>query len=70
MKIEDFDPNADLKKCPYCAEMVQANAVVCKHCGRDISTAGLIGRIGNSLLIIGVLIIVLVCAFWFILGSH
>ena len=37
MKLEDFDPNAGLKKCPYCAEMVQAEAIVCKHCGRNIS---------------------------------
>ena len=27
----------DLKKCPYCAELVQKDALVCKHCGRDIS---------------------------------
>ena len=37
MKLEDFDPNAGMKKCPYCAEMVQAEAIVCKHCGRNIS---------------------------------
>lgn len=24
------------KKCPWCAELVQAEALVCKHCGRDI----------------------------------
>lgn len=24
------------KKCPYCAEQVQLDAVVCKHCKRDI----------------------------------
>ncbi len=25
------------KKCPYCAEIVRAEAVVCKHCGREFA---------------------------------
>jgi uncharacterized membrane protein YfcA len=24
------------RRCPFCAEVVQPAAVVCKHCGRDI----------------------------------
>ena len=25
-----------LKRCPFCAEFVRREAIVCKHCGRDI----------------------------------
>ena len=26
-----------MKKCPFCAEMINGDARVCKHCGRDIT---------------------------------
>ena len=26
----------DVKKCPYCAELVKSEAKVCKHCHKDI----------------------------------
>ena len=28
--------NTPEQKCPFCAETISAEALVCKHCGRDI----------------------------------
>jgi hypothetical protein len=28
----------ELKKCPYCAELIRREATVCRHCDRDLVT--------------------------------
>jgi hypothetical protein len=32
----EIEMESDEKECPFCAEVIKAKAVVCKHCGRDL----------------------------------
>jgi len=34
--VERAELSAGMKKCPFCAELVKKEAVVCKHCKRDL----------------------------------
>jgi hypothetical protein len=34
---ETYERVDAVRQCPYCAETIKAAAVVCKHCGREVT---------------------------------
>ncbi|MGA7823266.1 MAG: hypothetical protein WCA14_03680 [Steroidobacteraceae bacterium] len=55
----------ETKKCPFCAEEVQAAAVKCKHCGSQIPTPPEISakRVATGALLVIIVIAVITCSY-------
>ncbi|EPY7247650.1 zinc ribbon domain-containing protein [Klebsiella sp. 1SOBk8mer] len=45
---EKFKPSANSVKCPYCVELISAEAVKCKHCGSDVTPSKIIANTDNT----------------------
>ena len=45
-----------MKKCPYCAEEIQDDAIKCKHCGEWLKTQETLEGLRGWLIIVGFLL--------------
>ena len=71
---------SNLPKCPYCAEHVRPEAIVCKHCGRDFpaelrasrgqttAVASWRGPIVFGAVLLGGVILLMLYSFRFLIG--
>lgn len=50
-----------MKKCPFCAEMVQPEAIKCKHCGSDLRTKQPSAAIEKRLGVLGGVLLFFAC---------